>query len=249
MRYRVVIERPAWQDIDEAYEWLHKRVPERFDSCSTGDGVAATGCFSRFVAPRCTSCTCGTGSGVGSVRSSAMSDQLPRSVAVDLPADVETLIAAHEAPDEGSVWTTVIHGALWEMRARDTGREAVRRELAEELQAALDSGSGEEATPEWWKQFRARCEEDHRRIDEVRREGLLGNLLLPAGMVVARNLRGQRFPQVGDGIGDDVGIGGGFAHLRNVRRIAAAGHGEGSEFLIDVILASPPHLRNNSSPR
>jgi Arc/MetJ-type ribon-helix-helix transcriptional regulator len=108
-----------------------------------------------------------------------MNDQLPRSVAVDLPADVETLIAAHEAPDEGSVWTTVIHGALWEMRARDMGREAVRRELAEELQATLDSGSGEEATPEWWKQFRARCEEDHRRIDEAQQEGLLGNLLLP----------------------------------------------------------------------
>jgi plasmid stabilization system protein ParE len=28
MRYRVVIELPAWQDIDEAYEWLRKRVPE-----------------------------------------------------------------------------------------------------------------------------------------------------------------------------------------------------------------------------
>ena len=28
MRYRVVIERPAWRDIDEAYEWLYKRVPE-----------------------------------------------------------------------------------------------------------------------------------------------------------------------------------------------------------------------------
>ena len=28
MKYRVVIERPAWQDIDEAYEWLYQRVPE-----------------------------------------------------------------------------------------------------------------------------------------------------------------------------------------------------------------------------
>ena len=28
MRYRVIIEHPAWQDIDEAFDWLRKRVPE-----------------------------------------------------------------------------------------------------------------------------------------------------------------------------------------------------------------------------
>ena len=46
MRYRVVIERPAWQDIDEAYAWLHKRVPEHavrwFNSLETAIlGLAA----------------------------------------------------------------------------------------------------------------------------------------------------------------------------------------------------------------
>ncbi len=82
-----------------------------------------------------------------------MSEHLPKSVEVDLPADVEAIIAAQEASDEGAVWTTVIHGALWEMRARAMGPEAVQRELAEELQAALDSREGVEATPEWWKKF------------------------------------------------------------------------------------------------
>ena len=46
-----------------------------------------------------------------------MSHDLPFSVEVALPADVEAIIAEHEALDDGSVWTTVIHGALWEMRA------------------------------------------------------------------------------------------------------------------------------------
>ena len=28
MKYRVVIEAPAWTDIDQAYTWLRRRVPE-----------------------------------------------------------------------------------------------------------------------------------------------------------------------------------------------------------------------------
>ena len=108
-----------------------------------------------------------------------MSEHLPKSVEVDLPADVEAIIAAQEASDEGAVWTTVIHGALWEMRARAMGPEAVQRELTEELQAALDSGEGVEATPEWWKKFWTRCEENARRIGEAQKAGLVGNLLLP----------------------------------------------------------------------
>jgi hypothetical protein len=111
-----------------------------------------------------------------------MSEQLPRSVEVDLPTDVEAIIAAHEAPDEGEVWTTVLHGALWEMRARGMGREAVNRELHDEISEALgsvDRGEGVEATPAWWKQFWRRCEENHGRIEIARKEGLVGNLLLP----------------------------------------------------------------------
>ena len=111
-----------------------------------------------------------------------MSEQLPCSVEVDLPTEVEAIIAAHEAPDEGEVWTTVIHGALWEMRGRAMGAEAVNRELHDEISeglASVDRGEGVEATPEWWKQFRIRCEENHRRIEIARKEGLVGNLLLP----------------------------------------------------------------------
>ncbi len=108
-----------------------------------------------------------------------MDEALPCSVEVDLPEDVEALIAAHEKPDEGSVRTILIHGALWEMRARAMGQEAVRRELAEEIQAGLESGPSEEATPEWWQRFRVGCEERSRRLEEARRHGLVGNLLLP----------------------------------------------------------------------
>ena len=110
-----------------------------------------------------------------------MTEALPLSVTINLPADVETIIAAHE-DDEGSVWTTVIHGALWEMRTRAMGREAAEREFTDEIRAALESvdrGEGTEVTPEWWAQFQVRCEENHRRIEEARREVLLGNLLLP----------------------------------------------------------------------
>ena len=28
MKYRVLVEEPAWQDIEAAYEWLRARVPE-----------------------------------------------------------------------------------------------------------------------------------------------------------------------------------------------------------------------------
>jgi len=66
---------------------------------------------------------------------------LPPSVEVRLPEDVEALIAvliaAHVALDEGAVWTTVIHGALWEMRTRAMGRAAARQELEDELLEAL----------------------------------------------------------------------------------------------------------------
>lgn len=110
-----------------------------------------------------------------------MEDQLPLSVDVDLPRDVEALIKAHTAPEQGEVWTTVIHGALWEMRTRRIGLEAARAELEAELVEACASldGGGIEVTPEWWEKLRARCEEDHRRIEQARAEGLVGNLLLP----------------------------------------------------------------------
>jgi Arc/MetJ-type ribon-helix-helix transcriptional regulator len=135
-----------------------------------------------------------------------MSEELPRSVEVDLPTDVEAIIAEHESPDEGSVWTIVIHGALWEMRARAMGRETIQRELAEELQAALDSGPAEEATAEWWKWFRARCEEDSRRIDEARRKGLLGNLLLPDKLYdfVTAEVTAGRFASATDVVSEAV---------------------------------------------
>lgn len=111
-----------------------------------------------------------------------MSDELPKSVEVNLPADAEAIIAAHEAPDEGSVWTTVIHGALWEMRARAMGRDAVNRELRAEIEEALESsrrGESVEVTPEWWAEFWKRCDANHDRIETARKAGLVGNLLLP----------------------------------------------------------------------
>jgi hypothetical protein len=98
-------------------------------------------------------------------------DELPLSVQVDLPEDVEVLIEAHTAPEEGEVWTTVIHGALWEMRTRQISRDAARAELEAELVeacASVDRGEGIEVTPEWWEELRARCEEDHRRIEKAR---------------------------------------------------------------------------------
>ena len=54
-------------------------------------------------------------------------ESLPASMEIPLPADVEAIIGGHVAPHEGSVWTTVIHGALWEMRTRTVGREAAKR--------------------------------------------------------------------------------------------------------------------------
>ena len=59
------------------------------------------------------------------------------------------------------------------------GREAAKRELEDELLAALESGPGQEATPEWREQLPGRCEEAHRRSEEARAAGLVGNLLLP----------------------------------------------------------------------
>lgn len=135
-----------------------------------------------------------------------MNESLPLTVNVELPEDVEAIIAAHVAPDGGSVWTTIIHGALWEMRARAMGREAAKRELDEELLEALQSGPGEEATPEWWQRFGAQCEENHRRIEEARQQGLVGNLLLPDklhGFVTAEVVAG-RFASATDLVSEAV---------------------------------------------
>lgn len=111
-----------------------------------------------------------------------MSESLPCSLEVDLPADVEAIIAAHEAPEEGSTWTTVVHGALWEMRARALGRAAANRELEEELREAresLERGEGVEITPEWWQDLEVRAEQWSRQVNEARAQGRIGNLLVP----------------------------------------------------------------------
>lgn len=111
-----------------------------------------------------------------------MDEPLPLSVDVTLPLEVQDVIAAHVAPEQGEVWTTIIHGALWEMRAREMGREAARRELEQEILVGLESskrGEGREVTPEFWREFKERAAERGARIRDARSRGLVGNLLLP----------------------------------------------------------------------
>jgi hypothetical protein len=111
-----------------------------------------------------------------------MSESLSCSIEVDLPEDVEAIIEAHEAPEEGSTWTTAIHGALWEMRTSALGRAAANSELEEELREALESlerGEGVEITAEWWEDLDVRAEQWSRQVAAARAQGLIGNLLLP----------------------------------------------------------------------
>ena len=119
---------------------------------------------------------------------------------------MEAVVAAHEAPEEGSVWTTIIHGALWEMRARRMGREAAKRELNDELLEAPESGPGQELTPEWREQLLGRCEEAHRRIEEARAAGLVGNLLLPEKLYafVAAEIIAGRFASATEVVSEAV---------------------------------------------
>lgn len=110
-----------------------------------------------------------------------MNEPLPLAIDVTLPLEVEDVIAAHVAPEKGEVWTTIIHGALWEMRARAIGGEAARRELEQEILVGLESsrGEGREVTPEFWREFKERAAERGDKIRDARSRGLLANLLLP----------------------------------------------------------------------
>lgn len=128
---------------------------------------------------------------------------LPLSLDVTLPEDVEQLIAARVAPEKGDVWTTIIHGALWEMRTRHIGQDAARAELERELLeacASLDRDEGIEITPAWKAEFRARCAERSRHIARARAEGLVGNLLLPDALhrFVIEQVASGRFASASD---------------------------------------------------
>ena len=130
-------------------------------------------------------------------------DDLPLSVDVSLPEDVEKLIARRVAQEEGEVWSTIIHDALWQMRTGLIGRDAAQAELQAELLEACtspDRGESVEITPEWWDELRARVADHSSQIAKARADGLLGNLLLPDALhrFVTEQVASGRFASASD---------------------------------------------------
>lgn len=115
-----------------------------------------------------------------------MTRDLPLALSISLPLEYEEIlrerIATAEARGEIGVRTTIIHGALWEMRNRGKTRAEIRQELNDAIQEGVDSlnrGEGIRVTPAFWRRMRARVERDVARIKEAQAKGLLGNVLLP----------------------------------------------------------------------
>lgn len=102
------------------------------------------------------------------------------SINVSLPSDCEELIRqrvdASKARGEIEVWTTVIHGALWQMRNRDKTKAELRHELEEALLEGINSGPAVKYNRE---EFRARAETHLQEFRVARERGLVGNLSLP----------------------------------------------------------------------
>jgi hypothetical protein len=104
------------------------------------------------------------------------------SVNVDLPPDVEVEIAQYTKENEFSVWTVLIHEALYIYRWQFWTREELEAELREAIEEGIRSAETEgtiEATPQFWKDFKKRCNRDVKKIRELKAKAELGNLLLP----------------------------------------------------------------------
>ena len=104
------------------------------------------------------------------------------SVNVKLPADVEEELAAYQAEDECSVWTILIHEALYVYRWQFWTKEELDAEIREAIEESIRSAETEgtiEATEDFWQELKQRAKQGGKRIHELQVKGELGNLLLP----------------------------------------------------------------------
>ena len=100
------------------------------------------------------------------------------SVDVTLPSDVEQIITERQRRDDGEVWTTIIHAALWETRTRTMSEVELRMDFKADLYPAIQEMERGEGTlvTEQWKRESLQCFKEHwERMQEIPH----GNLLLP----------------------------------------------------------------------
>jgi hypothetical protein len=107
-------------------------------------------------------------------------DHLPLAVQVALPRDIEALVEKYIDERASEVWTTVIHGALYYMRALQLGPDEAREDFARELRRPLHPREkGRVADARFWRELRTRVKRRHAVAKAAAARGELGNLLLP----------------------------------------------------------------------
>jgi len=107
-------------------------------------------------------------------------DQLPLAVQVALPRDIEALVQKYIDEDAFEVWTTVIHGALYYMRALQMGPDEAREDFTRELRRRLNPlEKSRVVDARFWREMRARMMRRHKLATAAQARGELGNLSLP----------------------------------------------------------------------
>lgn len=114
------------------------------------------------------------------------------SVQVELPAEIDAEIRRYVAEDELTSWTVMIHEALYVYRREFWTPEQLRAELVSTIEEGIRSsreGKSVLATPAFWKEFEARGDRRHKEIEELSKDGKIGNLLLPKELYAFMNER------------------------------------------------------------
>ena len=104
------------------------------------------------------------------------------SVNVDLPTAIENEISAYTKQDEYSVWTVILHEALYVYRRQFWTEEQLKAEFEQEIEERIansETEGGIEVTPAFWKSLMKRSKRRVKDIKKLQAEGELGNLLLP----------------------------------------------------------------------
>ncbi len=137
----------------------------------------------RVLGKECSVPGCNCDAWVEELNDASMPDFYPSpehdawSVQVNLPEDVDEFIAAREDLDSGEIWTTIIHGALWQTRLLAMDKVEQRMDLVSELYPSLqDVDKGEFITLE---EFRATFHDRLRERMELLKGIKRGNLPLP----------------------------------------------------------------------
>jgi hypothetical protein len=101
---------------------------------------------------------------------------------VELPPAIDAEIHRYVKEDKWTVWTVMIHGALYLYRAAVWPKKKLDAEFNNMIEEALksaDRGEITEVTPQFWKDLKREVRRDGKRIRELTVEGKIGNLMLP----------------------------------------------------------------------